>query len=112
MITLAEADNTEIIKLLGWIVIIAVLYWVINSSVRQAITSKSTAKKRADGRPVILHPTLLAALAADIPGRYRVDGVDKATGMDTTWYTEAQSAANAKVKGELQGIVVTNVNRT
>jgi len=44
-------------------------------------------------------------------GRYCVIGVDRASGMDTTWYTAAASAANAKVKGELQGIVVTQVTR-
>jgi hypothetical protein len=46
---------------------------------------------------------------ADGAGMYRVEGVDKESGMDTTWHTHASSAANAKVKGELQGIVVTSV---
>ena len=31
--------------------------------------------------------------------------------MDTIWYTPASTAANAKVKGELEGIIVTEVTK-
>jgi hypothetical protein len=74
--------------------------------------------------PVQLHrPTMddradLADLAdlvtpADLvgPGRFVVKGVDRETRMDTQWVCEAESEANARVKAELEGIVVTAVER-
>ncbi len=47
----------------------------------------------------------------ETPGRFIVVGVDKATGMDTRLVIEADTAANAKVKAELKGVIVTNVLR-
>ena len=44
------------------------------------------------------------------PSRYRIDGIDKQTSMDTTWYCHANSPENAKIKAELQGIIVSNVH--
>jgi hypothetical protein len=43
--------------------------------------------------------------------KWRVCGVDKASGNDATWYIEAESRANAKVKAELKGMIVTAVER-
>ena len=43
------------------------------------------------------------------PGRYKVSGVDRASKMDTSMVIHAESATNAKVKGELEGIIVTSV---
>jgi hypothetical protein len=45
------------------------------------------------------------------PARYRVIGVDLKSKMDTEWYCTATSPENAKVKGELEGIIVTRVER-
>ena len=42
-------------------------------------------------------------------GNYKVDGVDKQTQMDATLHIWANSAANAKVKAELEGVIVTSV---
>ena len=42
-------------------------------------------------------------------GRYRISGVDRQSKLDTTWYVEADSPDNARVKAELEGIVVTDV---
>jgi hypothetical protein len=47
----------------------------------------------------------------DGPGHFKIDGVDRQTRSDTTVHIEAASAANAKVKAELKGIVVTCVTR-
>ncbi len=47
----------------------------------------------------------------DGPGRFRVVGVNRQTGEDAELVLEAQSLANAKVKGELKGIAVTAVDR-
>lgn len=56
-------------------------------------------------------PTNAFPVVTDGPGKYRVDGVDKESGFDTTVYVDGQSAANAKVKAELQGVIVTAVIR-
>jgi hypothetical protein len=45
------------------------------------------------------------------PGRFRVIGVDRESRMDTTWHCQAESEANARVKAELEGIIVTAVER-
>lgn len=47
----------------------------------------------------------------DGPGRFRVAGVNRDTRQDVVWSCDADSAANAKVKAELQGIIVTDVRR-
>jgi hypothetical protein len=40
------------------------------------------------------------------PGRFKITGVDRQSKMDTTWHCAADSEANARVKAELEGIVV------
>lgn len=42
------------------------------------------------------------------PGKYRVDGVDKKTQAEKTIYVEASSEVVARVKAEIQGLVVTS----
>jgi len=49
--------------------------------------------------------------AADGPGSFRVVGVNKETHEDAELLIDAGSAANARVKGELEGLVVTSVER-
>jgi hypothetical protein len=41
--------------------------------------------------------------------RYRIEGVDPAAGMQTTWYCRAECAAGARNKAETEGIRVTSV---
>jgi hypothetical protein len=48
-------------------------------------------------------------VVADGPGRYRVSGVDRESKMDTSMVVTAESADNAKVKAELEGVIVTKV---
>lgn len=43
--------------------------------------------------------------------KWKVSGVEKAGGNDATWFIEAESRANAKVKAELKGMIVTAVER-
>jgi hypothetical protein len=55
-------------------------------------------------------PTSAApAIGADGPGTYHIVGVDRHTKMDTEWRVEAASRENARVKAELEGIIVTSV---
>lgn len=51
------------------------------------------------------------APADDGPGMFRVVGVKREDGSDTVTEIQAQSMANAKVKAELAGLVVTDVTR-
>ena len=49
--------------------------------------------------------------STDGPGRYRIRGVDRGTNQDATLDIQANSAANAKVKAEVNGIIVTSVTK-
>ncbi len=48
-------------------------------------------------------------LPADKPGKFRVSGVDRESGLDAVLYIDAESAPNARVKAELRGMIVTQV---
>jgi hypothetical protein len=48
---------------------------------------------------------------ADGPGSYRVTGVDRQTRGDRDVTIQADSRANAQVKAELEGIIVTSVTK-
>lgn len=52
-----------------------------------------------------------ASALEDGDGDFEIVGVDKESGFDTTWRVHAMSPANAKVKAELEGIIVTSVKR-
>jgi hypothetical protein len=54
---------------------------------------------------------VLPTSEADGPGSYRVVGVDRNTRADRDLVIEAQSRENARVKAELDGIVVTAVTK-
>jgi len=45
----------------------------------------------------------------NMPGTYLVKGVDRNTRQDTSLRIQAESEANARVKADLAGIVVTSV---
>ena len=50
----------------------------------------------------------VAVVRNDGPGLYRVHGVDKGTGNDIMDRIRADSSANARIKAELRGIVVSS----
>ena len=54
---------------------------------------------------------VIAAIEADGPATYRVVGVDKTTRADREITVDASSRANAQVKAELDGILVTAVTK-
>ena len=61
-------------------------------------------------RPKGYYGAKVLSMPAGPPGgRYKVRGVDRASKMDTSMVVTADSAENTKVKGELEGIVVTKV---
>ena len=55
---------------------------------------------------------VIPVVEPDGPGRYHVVGVDKTTRADRALTLDAASRANAQVKAELDGIVVTAVTKT
>jgi hypothetical protein len=69
---------------------------------RQRIEGES----RSGGFPVVVGP-----LSNDGPGTYLIVGVDSATSKDVRTYIEAETLANAKVKAELRGVIVTDIVR-
>jgi hypothetical protein len=60
--------------------------------------------------PPAAFPVVTSA-EADGPGSYRVVGVDRATRADRDVTIEAASRANAQVKAELDGMVVTSLTK-
>ena len=46
---------------------------------------------------------------ADKPGKFKIIGVDRNSGLDEVLYIDAESGSNAKVKAELRGMIVTHV---
>ncbi|HTL28437.1 MAG TPA: hypothetical protein VL282_04430 [Tepidisphaeraceae bacterium] len=56
-------------------------------------------------------PGFTLAALPDGPGTYHVIGVDRTTREDKEITLDAASSQNAKVKAELDGIVVTEVRR-
>jgi hypothetical protein len=62
-----------------------------------------------DDEPAPQPPPSAFPVIADGPGRYKVSGVDRESKMDTSFVVHAESAENARVKGELEGIIVTRV---
>jgi hypothetical protein len=45
------------------------------------------------------------------PGKFKVSGVNRDSRQDVVWYCDADSPANAQVKAELEGIIVTAIER-
>jgi hypothetical protein len=99
-----DSQNQAMKDLLAFIgiicLIVGVVFWVIRHAVSQAIRDN---KKTA--------PPVVGRESPDGPGHYKIIGVDKESKLDTTWYVNAESRDNAKVKAELEGIVVTSVIR-
>ena len=94
-----------VLSLFIWPLWIVALIWALSAPDPKAGGSPQKPKGYAGGKSLNMPDDKPAA------GRYVVRGVDRQTGMDTTWRCTAESEANAKVKGELQGIVVTSVER-
>jgi hypothetical protein len=83
--------------------VVSVVIYIIKIGVKEGIIAAGTHPQSQPGQ---MDPPV-----EDGPGMYEVAGVDRASRMDTTWRVRAESAENAKVKGELEGIVITSVRR-
>ncbi|MGA2439609.1 MAG: hypothetical protein ABSH08_01505 [Tepidisphaeraceae bacterium] len=62
------------------------------------------------GFPVVTRDAQYA-VPADGPGQYRIQGVHRQSKMDISKYIQADSAANAKIKAELEDIVLSSVTK-
>jgi hypothetical protein len=63
------------------------------------------ARRAGTGFPLVP----VAPLLDGGPGRYLITGVEAATSRDVKTVIEAETLANAKVKAELRGVVVTDI---
>lgn len=94
--------------------IIALITYVVKSLLaewRPSAETNSESAIRPPGFPVV---TVIPDYTqpTDGPGRYRIEGVDRNTKNDATRDIHADSLANAKIKAELDGIIVTSVTKT
>jgi hypothetical protein len=113
-----RGDTDDFIHmLLPWMLLIGIV-GVILAIIRFAIRLLRAVETREPDTSSISGPRGFAVVAnaslgmtQDGPGQYRVEGVHKATKMDTAKYFQASSAANAKAKAELEDIVVTSVKK-
>ncbi len=95
---MSDDARLQLAQLLGYVMVAAILIWIISFAIRSA-----NAKTKSDGDgwqrytqeydrervdPAKEYTKLPPS--SDGPGRYRVDGVDKETQMDTTVYVKAQ----------------------
>jgi hypothetical protein len=101
--------------LLAWIV---GMVWSLAASRESSlpIAALSDPRMSPPARPrassMSYDPESIAADATDdsnVPRKFIINGVDRETKMDTTWRVTANSEANARVKAELEGIVVTSI---
>jgi hypothetical protein len=95
-------------------VVILIIKYAVKSGIQEAQRPESPNTKaipRPSGFPVITRIPEYSPLT-DGPGRYRIKGVHRATKKDATVEFLAESLANAKVKAELDGIIVTSVIKT
>ncbi|HEY1923269.1 MAG TPA: hypothetical protein VGG44_11015 [Tepidisphaeraceae bacterium] len=104
-----------VLPLMLWLGIAGVILAIIRFAVRllRAVEDPkpyAQAVSTQPGFPVVM-TTSTDDLPAGGPGQYRIEGVHKETKMDTSRYFQANSAANAKVKAELEGIVVTSIKK-
>lgn len=96
--------------------IVGICFAIIQFSVRSELDQNKeqqaiadAVKNHNDYPGVTVFPDYSAP--SDGPGRYRIQGVSRTTKQDATIDLHADSAANAKVKAELEDIVVTSVEK-
>ena len=118
----SNAADFTLSRLLGPLILLGVIggvILIIKYAVKSGIQEARGARRietsqrsiSADrGFPVLVGESKIFA-GSDGPGQYRVQGVHRQTKMDISKYIQADSAANAQVKAELEDIVVTSVTK-
>jgi hypothetical protein len=113
-----DAADDLVHQVLPWMIligIVGVVLAILKFAIRvlQAIETRQPAVVASPGPrgfPVVADAAVEVS-SADGPGQYRIQGVHKETKLDISKYVQADSAANAMVKAELDGIVVTSVKK-
>jgi hypothetical protein len=104
-----------LVALLGAVLLFGVVTGVVLRRVRARASAAAappmTPHSSAHGFPVIVDEPTPAQPIGTGRGRYRVAGVVAETKVDVTLHVDADSPANAKVKAELSGVVVTDVSK-
>jgi hypothetical protein len=110
-----DAARYQLAGLLFLIGIVFVVVWVISATTRARIHKEWGRSPAPSPRPSPT-PSLTVreerdVKLAELPGRFQIIGVDRESKLDTTWTVNADNEANAKVKAELEGIIVTRIRR-
>ena len=96
------------------VLIPALMAWPFVRAIRRRRAAVGIQPRIAKGGfPVITadQPAPAIPLTNDGPGRYKIIGVVASTGADTKMYIDAETLANAKVKAELRGVIVTDIGK-
>lgn len=105
--------NASLINICGWVgaviwpLLIVAFIWAYSKPRIKQSDGRKQDDSRALGFPVKVLPL---ESAGETPGRYRIVGVVRSTGTDVKTYIDAASRANAMVKAELKGIIVTSID--
>ena len=119
-LTREDAIQSVLFPILPWMLlagVIGLIIVIIKFAVKSAI--QETRDEPAPGPHSIPHPSGFPVVTRDAeysippdgPGQYRIQGVHRQSKMDVSKYIQADSIANAKVKAELEDIVVTSVTK-
>ena len=95
-------------------VVILIIKYAVKTGIREAQDPefpKMQPIARQHGFPVVTRIPDYSP-PTDGPGRYRINGVNRTTKKDATLDIDADSLANAKIKAELDGVIVTSVTKT
>lgn len=95
-----------------WLIGLCVAWVIIKTAVHAALRDhrRELAREAAKASIVTSHAAELQPEPAG-PGRFRVDGVVRETGTETSLYIDAKGEAYARAKAELKGVIVTDVQR-
>jgi hypothetical protein len=88
--------------------VIVIIKFAVKSGIKEA--TNLTPPSGPPGFPISTSASG-ALMLPDGPGQYRIQGVHRETKMDISKYIQADSAANARVKAELDDIVVTSITK-
>lgn len=97
--------------------VLASMTWLVRRA-RRAVpaglvpaASPARLEARPGGFPVVAPDAVPPPVDGDEPGVFRVVGVERASGADFVAAIPAVSMANARVKAELKGVIVTSIAR-
>ncbi len=94
-------------------IVILIIKFAVKSAIQESRDPKRVGNSSAQNPSGFPIPTTTMGIPIlpDGPGQYRIQGVHRETKMDISKYIQADSAANARVKAELDDIVVTSITK-